>query len=68
MSTPNRALTILYFIVIAAAWALLSDSDYSEARRVECGNRSSAKYLVTWNPSTDRCEKEVRNGTTSQNR
>jgi hypothetical protein len=64
MRPPSRGMTILYLIAIAAAWVLLSTADYHDARRQECGSRSTAKYLVTWNPSTDRCEKELRNGTT----
>jgi hypothetical protein len=58
----------LYFSAIAAMWVMLSSSDYNEARKLECANRSNRNYDVTWDSSTDTCKKEARNGTTQKNR
>lgn len=68
MKPINRFQTIIYLGAICVAWAMLSDMDYAEARRQECGNRSTSKYLVEWDSNLDRCIKGVRNGTTAQNR
>ena len=65
---PPRWLLALYFISIAAMWLMLSTSDYREARRLECANRSTTKFNVTWDQETDTCKKEKRNGTTAANR
>jgi len=65
---PPRWLLAIYFIAIAAMWLMLSTSDYREARKLECANRSSQKYHVEWDQSTDTCRKEKRNGTTQENR
>ena len=65
---PPKWLLATYFFAIAAMWVMLSSSDYNEARKLECANRSSKGYIVTWDSSTDTCKKEVRNGTSTQNR
>jgi hypothetical protein len=65
---PPRWLLALYAVAIAAAWLALSTSDYHEARKMECANRSTRSVLVEWDSSTDKCIKEKRNGTTAQNR
>ena len=68
MIRPKRWQVIGYLVAILAMWAMLSNADYSDARRRECSQRSGTKYLVTWDSSTDTCKKEPRNGTTPQNR
>jgi hypothetical protein len=65
---PPRWLLALYGVAIAGAWVMLSTSDYQEARKMECANRSTRSTLVEWDSSTDTCKKEKRNGTTAQNR
>jgi hypothetical protein len=65
---PPRWLLAIYFLAIAAAWVMLSSSDYNEARKLECTNRSNKNYDVTWDSSTDTCTKEKRNGSSAQNR
>lgn len=65
---PPRWLLAIYAVAIGAAWVMLSSSDYNEARKMECANRSGVRYTVYWDQSTDTCKKELRNGTTPQNR
>ena len=65
---PPRWLLACYAVAIAAAWIMLSSSDYNEARKLECANRSNRNFDVSWDSETDTCKKEKRNGTTSQNR
>lgn len=65
---PPRWLLITYVIAIAAMWVMASNSDYQEARKLECANRSTAKFNIYWDESSDTCKKEKRNGTTAQNR
>ena len=65
---PPKWLLATYFFAIAAMWVMLSSSDYNEARKLECANRSNKNYDVTWDSSTDTCKKELRNGTTQKNR
>ncbi len=59
---------VLYASSIVAAFLFLSNSDYNDQRAAECAERSNARWLVTHNQATDRCEKEPRNGQTPQNR
>ena len=65
---PSRKLMTFWFIAIIGLWMLASTSDYQEARKMECANRSSVKYHVEWDSKTDKCVKEKRNGTTQENR
>jgi len=65
---PSRKLMTFWFIAIIGLWMLASTSDYQEARKMECANRSTVKFNVTWDESSDTCKKERRNGTTAANR
>ena len=65
---PPRWLLATYVVAIAVMWAMASSSDYREARKLECANRSTAKFNVTWDEKSDTCKKERRNGTTEANR
>ena len=56
-----------YFAVILAVYAALSTLDYRDARKDECERKSNIKYQFTYDPSTDLCTKELRNGTTQKN-
>jgi hypothetical protein len=58
----------LYVTSIAVAFLFLSNADYNDQRAAECAERSNAQFIITHNPATDRCEKEKRNGTSTQNR
>jgi len=59
---PSNSLIALYLLFIMAAYGATSWSDYAEARKLECANQSTRKWLVTWDAKADRCVKEVRNG------
>lgn len=65
---PSRKLMTFWFIAIIGLWMLASTSDYQEARKMECANRSSVKYHVEWDSKTDTCRKEKRSGITANNR
>lgn len=68
LNHPPRWLLAVYTVAIAAMWMLLSTSDYHEARKLECANRSTPAYSVEWDSVNDKCVKEKRNGTSAQNR
>ena len=63
----SRLQLICIFVVIAFVYAGLSTLDYREAREVECSRKTNYKYQVTYDPSTDICTKELKNGTTQKN-
>lgn len=65
---PPRWLLAVYVAFVVAAYLALSTADYNDARQQECANRSNKTWDVSWDSSTDTCKKELRNGTTSQNR
>jgi hypothetical protein len=66
MHAPRR--TALYLLAILAMYGLAGTSDYAEQRKLECANRSTTAWEVSWDITTDTCTKEKRNGTTTQNR
>lgn len=63
----SRLQLALYLIVILGVYGGLSTLDYRDARMEECHRKSSVKYQFTYQPETDLCIKELRNGTTQKN-
>ena len=68
MVAPSRRMQAVYLLAIAGMFLLLSNSDYADARRQECGNKSTQTHYVEWDSKTDRCIKEKRHAQTPQNR
>lgn len=59
---PSPLMCWIYTIAITILFCLVSTSDYTEARKLECASRTNAKYVVTWDSQSDSCKKEPQNG------
>lgn len=66
IASPRRS--ALYLVAILAMFLMLSNSDYADARRAECAEKSTKTHYLEWDSKTDRCIKEKRNAQTPQNR
>ena len=50
-------------LTLIVTYSALSTLDYREARSEECARKSNWQYQVTYNPTTDACVMELKNGT-----
>lgn len=55
-----------FLLTLIVTYSALSTLDYREARSEECARKSNWQYQVTYNPKTDACVKELKNGTTKK--
>ena len=57
-----------YLLALLAMYAIASNGDYNDQRKMECANRSTTAWDVSWDSASDKCIKEYRNGQTKENR